>query len=97
MLGRGVAGFAQIESTMSASRTQESPPRSPLTWSRTAKTEAAVLTFIVLLPIMAGDTALVERFGTYLLLAIFAISVDLIWGYGGMFTFGHAVFFGGGG
>jgi ABC-type branched-subunit amino acid transport system permease subunit len=43
------------------------------------------------------DVSLVERFGGYLLLAIFAISVDLIWGYGGMFTFGHAVFFGGGG
>ena len=30
-------------------------------------------------------------------MAAFAISVDLIWGYGGLFTFGHAAFFGGGG
>ena len=40
---------------------------------------------------------MIDRFGRYFLFAIFALSVDLIWGYGGMFTFGHAAFFGGGG
>ncbi len=59
--------------------------------------EAAALAALILLPLIVRDTATVERFGGYLLLAIFAISVDLIWGYGGLFTFGHAVFFGGGG
>jgi len=29
-----------------------------------------------------------------MIFAIFAISVDLVWGYGGILTFGHAVFFG---
>lgn len=52
---------------------------------------------MVLLPLITNDTALIERLGGYFLLAVFAISVDLIWGYGGMFTFGHAAFFGGGG
>ncbi len=56
-----------------------------------------MLSLMVLLPLISNDTALVERFGGYFLLAVFAISVDLIWGYGGMFTFGHAAFFGGGG
>jgi ABC-type branched-subunit amino acid transport system permease subunit len=59
--------------------------------------EAVVLGALVLLPLVVRDAATIERFGGYLLLAIFAISVDLIWGYGGLFTFGHAVFFGGGG
>ncbi len=59
--------------------------------------EVVVLGVLVLVPAVVRDTATVERFGGYLLLAIFAISVDLIWGYGGLFTFGHAVFFGGGG
>jgi ABC-type branched-subunit amino acid transport system permease subunit len=56
-----------------------------------------LLAAIVALPLLTSDTFLVDRFGRYFLFAVFAISVDLIWGYGGMFTFGHAVFFGGGG
>ncbi len=52
---------------------------------------------LVALPIISDDRFLIDRFGRYFLFAIFALSVDLIWGYGGMFTFGHAVFFGGGG
>lgn len=58
--------------------------------------EVAILAAIVVLPLVVRDQATIERFGGYLLLAVFAISVDLIWGYGGMLTFGHAVFFGGG-
>jgi ABC-type branched-subunit amino acid transport system permease subunit len=56
-----------------------------------------VLAGVVLLPVLSNDRALIDRFGGYFLLAIFALSVDLIWGYGGLFTFGHAAFFGGGG
>ncbi len=37
----------------------------------------------------------IDRLGRYLLLAAFAMTVDVVWGYGGMFTFGHAAFFGG--
>lgn len=48
-------------------------------------------------PIVSGDAFFVDRLGRYFLFAAFAISVDLIWGFGGMFTFGHAAFFGGGG
>ena len=46
---------------------------------------------------LSGDSFLVDRLGRYFLFAAFAVSVDLIWGYGGLFTFGHAAFFGGGG
>ncbi len=55
---------------------------------------AAVL---VAVPLVSRDAFVVDRIGRFLLLAVFAISVDLIWGYGGMFTFGHAAFFGGAG
>ena len=65
--------------------------------TRTGRTEALLVVFILLLPLLAANRATLDRFGGYFLLAIFALSVDLIWGYGGMFTFGHAAFFGGGG
>ncbi len=65
---------------------------------RTRRTaEIAFLVLLVALPLLSNDTFLIDRFGRYFLFAVFAISVDLIWGYGGMFTFGHAAFFGGGG
>ena len=59
--------------------------------------EVALLLALVALPILSDDRFLIDRFGRYFLFAIFALSVDLIWGHGGMFTFGHAAFFGGGG
>ena len=77
--------------------TQRSPRRRRVSADRARRiVEAAILAAIVVLPLVVRDQATVERFGGYLLLAVFAISVDLIWGYGGMLTFGHAVFFGGG-
>lgn len=59
--------------------------------------ELLLLIAIVAYPFVTGDTYSIDRMGRYFLYAIFAISVDLIWGYGGMFTFGHAAFFGAGG
>jgi ABC-type branched-subunit amino acid transport system permease subunit len=61
------------------------------------RVEAILLLALIAFPLVSGDTFLVDRVGRYFLLAAFAISVDLIWGYGGLFTFGHAAFFGGGG
>jgi ABC-type branched-subunit amino acid transport system permease subunit len=49
------------------------------------------------LPIISEDAFLADQVGKYFLYGIFALSVDLVWGYGGMFTFGHAAFFGWGG
>ena len=59
--------------------------------------EIVLLVVLVALPFASGDLFLIDRMGRYLLFGAFAISVDLIWGYGGLFTFGHAAFFGGGG
>ena len=58
-------------------------------------TELAMLAALVLAPLVFQDAFTIDRLGRYLLLAVFAMTVDLVWGYGGMFTFGHAAFFGG--
>lgn len=52
---------------------------------------------LVAAPLVSRDAFFVDRLGRFLLLAVFALSVDLIWGYGAMFTFGQAAFFGGAG
>jgi ABC-type branched-subunit amino acid transport system permease subunit len=53
----------------------------------------AVTVLLVILPFVAGNfyTSLLAE---ALIFAIFAIGVDLLWGYTGIMTFGHAVFFG---
>lgn len=64
---------------------------------RRRRVEAILLLAVIVFPLLSGDTFLIDRVGRYFLFATFAVSVDLIWGYGGLFTFGHAAFFGGGG
>ena len=61
------------------------------------RVDGLLLLALVAVPLVSGDAFFVDRLGRYFLFAAFAVSVDLIWGYGGMFTFGHAAFFGGGG
>jgi ABC-type branched-subunit amino acid transport system permease subunit len=78
----------------------EDPPAAPAPGpgrSTRRLAEIALLVLLVALPLVTNDTFFIDRVGRYFLFAIFAISVDLIWGYGGLFTFGHAAFFGGGG
>lgn len=65
--------------------------------SRTRAVEVVLLLALIVFPLVTGDAFLVGRFGRYLVWAIYALSLDLIWGFGGMLTFGHAAFFGGGG
>jgi ABC-type branched-subunit amino acid transport system permease subunit len=77
-------------------RFSRSPSTTRTTRSRRTA-EIVLLVALIVFPLVTSDTFLVDRFGRYFLFAVFAISVDLIWGYGGMFTFGHAAFFGGGG
>ena len=60
-----------------------------------ASIELVALGLLVVAPLVLGDSFAIDRLGRYLLLAVFAMTVDVVWGYGGMFTFGHAAFFGG--
>lgn len=59
--------------------------------------EILLLLVLIAVPLLSTDVFMVDRVGKYLLYAVFAITVDLIWGFGGMLTFGQAAFFGGGG
>ena len=60
----------------------------------------ALLAFLVLLPLYAnlsGNTFLLTLFTRILILALAATSLNLILGYGGMVSFGHAAYLGLGG
>ncbi len=70
-------------------RARVSPLRGRRAW-----VEGALLATAVAIPLVTRDGFLADRLGKFFLFAVFAISVDLVWGYGGMFTFGHAAFFG---
>ena len=52
---------------------------------------------IVLYGVLQPDAFNLDLVGKYFLLAVLALSVDLVWGYAGLITLGHAVFFGAGG
>ena len=61
---------------------------------------AALLTMLALLPVYAwliGSSFLVSLFTRILILAIAATSLNLLIGFGGMVSFGHAVYLGVGG
>ncbi len=54
---------------------------------------SAILLVLLAFPLFSDDyqTGLLAKF---LVFGIFALSLDLIWGYGGIVNFGHAIFFG---
>jgi branched-chain amino acid transport system permease protein len=61
---------------------------------------AVLLLFLALMPVYASATGnffLLSLFGRIVILAIAATSLNLILGYGGMVSFGHAVYLGVGG
>jgi branched-chain amino acid transport system permease protein len=61
---------------------------------------AALLVFLVLVPVyssVSGNTFLMTLFTRIVILAMAATSLNLILGYGGMVSFGHAVYLGIGG
>jgi urea transport system permease protein len=65
--------------------------------SRRRAIELALLALLVVVPLVSADAFFVDRLGRYLLWAALAVSLDLIWGFGGILSFGHAAFFGGAG
>lgn len=80
----GSAGFPVSAKTPFVLR----PPR-----ARIPALELTVLVVVALLPFALQDYAL--AFGTrVLILALLALSFDLVWGYAGIMSFGQAVFFG---
>ncbi len=57
----------------------------------------AILALLPVYPLMTGDTFVLTLFTRVLILAIGAVSLNLIMGYGGMVSFGHAAYLGIGG
>lgn len=53
----------------------------------------AALLFFILFPV-AGDDYMTVQLTQYLVYGMFAMSLSLLWGYGGILCFGHATFFG---
>jgi len=54
---------------------------------------SVVLGLLIIFPLI-GDDYLIALLTQYLVYGIFAIGLSLVWGYGGVLCFGHAVFFG---
>jgi urea transport system permease protein len=56
---------------------------------------AAVLFLVVIPPLLtaAGQGVRVNQLGRFLSLAIVALGIDLIWGYTGLLSLGHGIFF----
>lgn len=59
--------------------------------------EAALAAGILAYGALEPDPFNLDRMGKYFLYAALALSIDLVWGYAGLVTLGHAVFFGAGG
>lgn len=55
-----------------------------------------ILAFLAAFPLFASDFR-VELMGKFIVFIIFALALDLVWGYTGLLSLGHAVFFGLGG
>ncbi|HEY9702607.1 MAG TPA: urea ABC transporter permease subunit UrtC, partial [Allocoleopsis sp.] len=53
---------------------------------------AIALIFIIIMPPLLSGFRL-NLFGKYLSLAIVALGIDLIWGYTGLLSLGHGIFF----
>src|SRR5436305_13012961 len=53
----------------------------------------AVGVFLALLPLMGLPAYLVPLFGKFLCFGIAALAMDLVWGYGGILSLGHGLFF----
>lgn len=58
--------------------------------------DVIILIFLALFPLFVKEFR-VEMMGRYICYAIFAMSLDLLWGYTGLLSLGHAVLFGLGG
>jgi branched-chain amino acid transport system permease protein len=67
--------------------------RTPRRWQVLPLVEIAVLVIGLLLPLVLKDYLTVYA-TRVLILCLFALSFDLVWGYAGIMSFGQAVFFG---
>jgi urea transport system permease protein len=72
-------------------RSYRAPPFLPL-WALIGG--AAVVALIGTYPYYSGNAYVLSLLGKFLCFAIFALSIDLIWGFAGILSLGQAVYFG---
>lgn len=73
-------------------------PRVAAAGLRSTRTiDASLIAALLVAPLVIRDAYLIDRLGLFLLFGLCAVSLDLLWGYGGILTFGHAVLIGGAG
>lgn len=65
----------------------------PILQNKTARDLTLIVLLLTVLPLVTTDY-FSTLLGKTIILTIFAISLDLAWGYGGILSMGHSVFFG---
>ncbi|NCS85553.1 MAG: urea ABC transporter permease subunit UrtC, partial [Cyanobacteria bacterium] len=77
-----------VNSTLSQSR-QDKKQR---LWIEIGSIIAVIILFSIILPFVISPFRL-QLFGRFLALAMVALGIDLIWGYTGLLSLGHGIFF----
>ena len=72
----------------------EPKPKARARISSDAVVPVLLLGFLALVPLVSGETYLLDRFIRIMIFAIAAIGLDLLVGYGALIAFGHAAFMG---
>jgi branched-chain amino acid transport system permease protein len=81
------------ETTPMASLAVPRSPRTAFRWQKLPIMELILLSIVAFLPLVLQDYLTVYA-TRVLILCLFALSFDLVWGYSGIMSFGQAVFFG---
>src|SRR5712664_3134677 len=81
------------ESTPIAALAVPRPWRASLGWQKLPIMELIVLSIAAFLPLVLQDYLTVYA-TRVLILCLFALSFDLVWGYAGIMSFGQSLFFG---
>ncbi len=81
------------ESTPMAALAVSRPWRDSFGWQKLPIMELILLSIAAFLPLVLQDYLTVYA-TRVLILCLFALSFDLVWGYAGIMSFGQAVFFG---
>ncbi len=91
--GNDTAGATPDQSTPDQSTPDQAGPSGRRRLLRQAAVVAATAAVVVILPLVVSEFRL-ALLSKYLVFAVVAIGLNLAWGYGGMLSLGHGVFFG---
>src|SRR5713226_4500266 len=89
----GLGGLMAETTTPMANLAVSPRSRTAFGWQKLPIIELIVLLIVAVLPLVLQDYLTVYA-TRVLILCLFALSFDLVWGYAGIMSFGQAVFFG---